>query len=189
MPRSNRKSKSTGISGVEALTSEDISRIRQELALDNVKRAEENLKLRDHFTHISDLTEVASIVFAGITSILSFAATGIEDNNSSRIVSWTAGICGVIGISFSTFSSYTAREADERVARLNVILKDAGIRPLPLNVPVKTEKDGEKRNDSLNNDQLVAAYTLTVPLSNDDSNENQGAADEAKEEIKDTEIL
>jgi hypothetical protein len=172
--QSKRTLNLSGNPGLQTLTAEDVSKIRAELAKDNVKRAKENIKDRDHLIHISDQTEILSIVFAGITSILSFAATGVEDNYNSRLVSWVAGVCGVVGVSLSTFSAYTAREANERVARLNVILKDAGLPPQRLTASPKVDEK---------NEETTSGQLLIVPRTDDESHDHLGAAEEEKEEV------
>jgi hypothetical protein len=181
--RSNRNLNVLGNSSMRTLTAEDVSTIRAELAKDNVKRAEENIRDRDHLVHLSDRTEILSIVFAGITSILSFAAASVIDENRSRWVSWVAGICGVVGVSLSTFSSYTAREANERVARLNVILKDAGLPPQPLTGSSKAEEVGENYKETPSHESRI------VPRPDDEAHDPLGTAEEEKEEVKDIEVL
>ena len=171
--------------GLEALTSQDIETIRVALAEDNVYCATVNLKRRENFTHIADTTELLSVIFAGITSVLAFTATANQVAHESRIISYVAGLCGVIGISLSTFSSYAAREADERLARVNVILKDAGIRAETKDSPPKggvepknSFKDGKE--DKEGNDQDVKKHrsgrTLAISWADDSA--------ESKEELE-----
>jgi len=174
--RASRNHDSNNSPGMEALTSQDIETIRLALAEDNVFRATVNLKRRETFTHIADRTELLSVVFAGITSVLAFTSTANQGEVASRIISYVAGFCGVIGISLSTFSSYAAREADERLARVNVILKDAGIRAETKDSPPKggvepknNFKDGkeDKEGDDQDVMKLRSARTLAISWSDD----------------------
>jgi hypothetical protein len=114
---------------INTLTEEDRESIREMVAKDLVRRAAEDISRRSRYRHIADTTELFGKILAGLTSILAFSATAFPDKN--RMLSFLAGIVGTVGVVLSGWSHYASKESDERLTRLNVILKGLGLSPVP----------------------------------------------------------
>jgi hypothetical protein len=114
---------------LNTLTPEDRETIRKLVANDLVARARENIDRREGYRHVADTTEVLGKFLAGITSILAFSATAFPEQ--SKILSFSAGIVGTVGVVLSGWSQYAAKESSERLTRLNAILKGIGLSPVP----------------------------------------------------------
>jgi hypothetical protein len=113
---------------LNTLTTDDREAIRKMVAENLVARAEEDIKKSNLYRHLADTTEVSAKFFAGITSILAFSATAFPDQN--KILSFTAGIVGTVGVVLSGWSQYASKESNERLNRLNAILKGIGLSPI-----------------------------------------------------------
>lgn len=114
---------------LNALSTDDREAIRKMVADNLVSRAKEDIKKSNMYRHLADTTEVFAKFFAGFTSILAFSATAFPDQN--KILSFTAGIVGTVGVVLSGWSQYASRESNERLNRLNAILKGIGLSPVP----------------------------------------------------------
>jgi hypothetical protein len=119
------------------LTENDRESIRKMVAKDLVFHAGEDIHQRNRYRRMADTAEVCAKVLAGLCSILAFSASAFPDQN--RMLSFLAGIVGTVGVVCSGWAHYASGESDERLNRLNVILKGVGLSPLPGDSESKAE--------------------------------------------------
>jgi hypothetical protein len=131
---------------LNTLTVEDKETIREMVAKDLVARAREDIERREGYRHVADTTETLGKFLAGITSILAFSATAFPEQN--KILSFSAGIVGTIGVALSGWSQYAAKESAERLTRLNSILKGIGLSPVPADPDSTNEVSGTTTTQS-----------------------------------------
>lgn len=82
---------------------------------------------RKQWKRISDVCEAGSKVLAGVSSILAFSS-GVY---ALKALAFASGCAGTVGIVLSVYSGYAAGESKERTTRLNTILKQLDIEPMP----------------------------------------------------------
>jgi hypothetical protein len=136
---------------LNTLTQEDKENIRKMVAKDLVNRAEMDVEKRRWYRHVADTTETLGKFLAGLTSILAFSATAFQAQ--SKILSFLAGIVGTVGVVLSGWSQYASKESDERLSRLNVILRSLGLSPVP------ADPDTNNNNNNNNNDESAPSIT------------------------------
>jgi len=78
-----------------------------------------NIKSKSRWKFIGDFTETISYIFNGMTVILTFAC-GTFDN---ILLSFVAGVFGIIALVLLKFSSYAMKESKERAEQVNILLK------------------------------------------------------------------
>ena len=100
--------------------------IRKDLETQYVRGARLSIAERDAWRTVADVTETLAKVLAGVTSIVSFAASTYKN----PALSFSAGCIGTAGVTLAGFSSYALKESRERLARLNTILQDVDVRPV-----------------------------------------------------------
>lgn len=123
------------------LTPADIEEIRVDVAKDVVTRAKDDIKMRAVFRAIADKTESAARIMNGLASVLAFTASSYKQYG--RLLSFLAGIVGTAGVILTGWSHYASAESNERLDRLNIILKSVGINL----VPVDPEGSGDSGDD------------------------------------------
>jgi hypothetical protein len=127
---------------MEVLSDSDKDYIRKSVADDTVHRALYAIKERHSLRRTSDILEVTGRILAGLTTILTFTSSSFYEKNTT-MCSYVAGIVGTVGVALTGWSYYFDIESKERQERLNVILKEAGLRPE--NEPEPVEKSSEGR--------------------------------------------
>lgn len=142
---------------LNTLTTDDSEAIRKMVAEHLVACAEKDIKKRNMYRHLADTTETFAKCLAGITSILAFSATAFPEQN--KILSFSAGIVGAVGVVLSGWSQYASKESNERLNRLNSILKGIGLSPVP-----PDPDSGEGSPSSLDTTQAPTAPSAVLPV-------------------------
>ena len=93
----------------------------------------ENITLRKKFKRVGLQLEIASKIFVGISSILSFSSGVFKD----KTLAFVAGTTSVVSLVFLQFSSYAYGESKKNNAELNSTLNK-------LNLNLKSPNDKEK---------------------------------------------
>lgn len=101
------------------------------------------VKGRHRWKATSDAFEATSKVVAGLSSVMAFAASSIQDKRVVHWISFGAGCLGTLGITMLLFANYSAKESRERTAELNILLRVAGITPMPQIAHVEGEGSTE----------------------------------------------
>mmetsp|Transcript_24601 Transcript_24601/g.35287 ORF Transcript_24601/g.35287 Transcript_24601/m.35287 type:complete len:168 (+) Transcript_24601:224-727(+) len=135
------------------LTLTDIEEIRKDVAKDLVRRAKNDIKERAGFRGVADRMETGARVMAGLTSVLAF--TGSAYTEYGQLFSFLAGIVGTVGVVMSGWSHYASAESNERLDRLNEILKSVGINPVP------ADPESAQDNTSGSDDAAQSNYKST----------------------------
>lgn len=110
--------------------------IKEVVGNDLVSRVRENVRGRRMYRRMADTAEVLSKLFTGATSILAFSAAAFPGQN--RLLSFLAGIFGTVGIALAGWSQYSSNESNERLSRLQTILKSLGLGDLPADASAAT---------------------------------------------------
>eukprot|EP00590_Aulacoseira_subarctica_P001766 CAMPEP_0172428396 /NCGR_PEP_ID=MMETSP1064-20121228/46165_1 /TAXON_ID=202472 /ORGANISM="Aulacoseira subarctica , Strain CCAP 1002/5" /LENGTH=189 /DNA_ID=CAMNT_0013173153 /DNA_START=52 /DNA_END=621 /DNA_ORIENTATION=- len=127
------------------LATADIEEIRVDVAKDLVIRAKDDIKMRAVFRAVADQTETHARIMNGLASVLAFTASSYQQYG--RLLSFLAGIVGTIGVVLTGWSHYASAESNERLDRLNVILKSVGINTVPMD-PEGSGGNGDDVNAS-----------------------------------------
>jgi len=132
------------MSGMEVLSDSDKDYIRKSVADDTVHRALYAIKERHDLRRTSDILEVTGKILAGLTTVLTFTSSSFIEKNTT-VCSFAAGIIGTVGVALTGWSYYFDMESKECQERLNVILKEAGLRPEKEPEPIKeSDEENEK---------------------------------------------
>lgn len=129
---------------MDVLSDSDKDYIRKSVADDTVHRALLAIKERHELRRTSDILEVTGKILAGLTTILTFTSSSFVEKNTT-MCSFAAGIIGTIGVALTGWSYYFDMESKERQDRLNVILKEAGLRPEKNPEPVEQSSEGKEK--------------------------------------------
>lgn len=129
---------------MDVLSDSDKDYIRKSVADDTVHRALHAIKERHELRRTSDILEVTGKVLAGLTTILTFTSSSFVEKNTT-MCSFAAGIIGIVGVALSGWSYYFDMESKERQDRLNVILKEAGLRPEENPEPIEQPSEGKEK--------------------------------------------
>lgn len=107
------------------------SEIRDIIASTYKSEVRSSLRWRDIWKKFGDSCEAVAKGLTGISSVLAFASSAIQERKTADILSFTAGSVGTIGLVLLTYSNYAIKESKERTEELNVILNRIGITPMP----------------------------------------------------------
>lgn len=81
---------------------------------------EKNIRAREKWKSISDISQTISKILAGISTVLAFAAGFFN----ITILSFIAGCLGTLSLVTQQFSQYSLNESKDRTLRINRILSN-----------------------------------------------------------------
>lgn len=91
---------------------------------------EKNIRAREKWKSISDISQTISKILAGLSTVLAFAAGFFN----ITILSFIAGCLGTLSLVTQQFSQYSLNESKDRTLRINRILTN-------LHYPRKIDKE------------------------------------------------
>lgn len=91
----------------------------------DIKRS---IRGKSRWKFIGDFTEAISHIFTGISVILSFACGFFDD----LVLSFIAGVFGIIALVLLKFSHYAINESKERTEEVNILLNKLKIDEIPM---------------------------------------------------------
>lgn len=90
------------------------------------------IKGRYVWRHVSEFSEVFSKTCGLLSTILAFASSSeLTDDNTTRILAFTAGCIGSVAMVTNIFSNFSRTQALERSKALSAIVKSANIQDIP----------------------------------------------------------
>jgi len=99
------------------------------------------IQWRDIWKKFGDSCEAIAKGFTGVSSILAFASSSVDDPKTADILAFTAGTVGTVGLVLLAYSSYASKESRQRTTELNTILDSIGVTPVP---DIATANHGEQ---------------------------------------------
>lgn len=98
------------------------------------------IRWRDAWKKFGDACEATAKGLTGISAVLAFASSAIQNVKSADILSFVSGSVGTLGLVLMAYSSYAIRESRQRTSELNGVLQSIDVTPVPDIAPLDSEE-------------------------------------------------